>query len=171
MPTVLSYGGKLPTIATDAFVAGSATLIGDVTVGAQASIWFGAVLRGDVGRIRIGDRSNVQDMVCIHMTTALSNAEIGQDVTIGHGAIIHGAVVEDEALIGMGAILLDNARIGRGAVVAAGAVVPPGTIVPPRTLVRGQAAKAHRELSDEELARARQGAADYVQLGREYRGE
>jgi carbonic anhydrase/acetyltransferase-like protein (isoleucine patch superfamily) len=157
-----------PQIATNAFIAESATLIGNVTVAPEASVWFGAVLRGDVGWIHIGERSNVQDMVCIHMTTDLSNSEIGRDVTIGHGAIIHGAVIEDEALIGMGAIVLDNARIGRGAVVAAGAVVPPGMVVPPRTLVRGQAAKQQRELSDEELRRARQGAADYVQLGREY---
>jgi carbonic anhydrase/acetyltransferase-like protein (isoleucine patch superfamily) len=169
MAIIRAYGNKTPCVADDTFVAETATLIGDVTVGAGASIWYGAVLRGDVGWIRVGARSNVQDLACVHMTTNLSNTDIGEDVTIGHGAIIHGAVIEDGALVGMGAILLDNVRIGRGAIVAAGAVLPPGTVVAAGTLVRGQAAKAARELGAEEIARLLQSAAEYVRLARQHR--
>jgi gamma-carbonic anhydrase len=169
MAIIRAYRHRTPHIADDAFIAETATLIGDVTVGAGASIWYGAVLRGDVGWIRVGARSNVQDLVCVHMTTDLSNAEIGEDVTIGHGAVVHGAVIEDGALIGMGAILLDNVRIGRGAIVAAGAVLPPGTVVAPGTLACGPAAKTVRELSADEILRVRQTAAHYVELAAEYR--
>ncbi|MBN1610505.1 MAG: gamma carbonic anhydrase family protein [Polyangiaceae bacterium] len=169
MSVIRAYRDKTPRVASDAFIAETATLIGDVSIGPGASVWYGAVLRGDVGWIRVGARSNVQDLVCVHMTTDLSNTDIGEDVTIGHGAIIHGAVIEDGTLIGMGAILLDNARIGTGAVIAAGAVLPPGTVVPPGTLVRGPAAKAVRELGADEIARLRQTAAHYVELGREHR--
>lgn len=169
MATIRAFRDKTPRIAEDAFIAETAAVIGDVSIGPGASVWYGAVLRGDVGWIRVGARSNVQDLACLHMTTDLSNTEIGEDVTIGHGAIIHGAVIEDGALIGMGAILLDNVRIGRGAIIAAGAVLPPGTVVAPGTLVRGQAAKMARELEREEIDRLRQSAAEYVGLARCHR--
>ena len=169
MAIVRAYRDKTPRVADDAFIAESATLIGDVSIGPGASVWYGAVLRGDVGWIRVGARSNVQDLACIHMTTDLSNSDIGADVTIGHGAIIHGAVIEDGALIGMGAVVLDNVRIGSGAVVAAGAVLPPGTVVAPGTLVCGPAARTVRELGTDEIDRLRQTAAHYVELARAHR--
>jgi carbonic anhydrase/acetyltransferase-like protein (isoleucine patch superfamily) len=169
MSIIRAYRDKTPHVADDAFIAETATLIGDVSIGPGASVWYGAVLRGDVGWIRVGARSNVQDLACVHMTTDLSNTDIGEDVTIGHGAIIHGAVIEDGALIGMGAVLLDNVRIGTGAIVAAGAVLPPGTVVAAGTLVRGAAARAVRELGEDEVERLRQSAAHYVELGQGYR--
>jgi carbonic anhydrase/acetyltransferase-like protein (isoleucine patch superfamily) len=169
MAIVRAYRDKTPRVAADAFIAETATLIGDVSIGPGASVWYGAVLRGDVGWIRVGARCNVQDLVCVHMTTDLSNTDIGDDVTIGHGAIIHGAVIEDGALVGMGAIVLDNVRIGSGAIVAAGAVLPPGTVVAPGTLVRGSAARSVRELGRDEIDRLRQTAMHYVDLARAYR--
>jgi carbonic anhydrase/acetyltransferase-like protein (isoleucine patch superfamily) len=110
------FQGKLPKIAASAFIADGVVIIGDVEIGEQVSIWYNAVLRADVGMIRIGARSNVQDGSCVHMTSELSHAIIGEDVTVGHNAIVHGATVEDGCLIGMGSILLDNAVIGRAAV-------------------------------------------------------
>ena len=110
MAIVRAYQDNVPKIAEDAFVADTATLIGNVSVGSESSIWYGAVLRGDVGFIRVGMRSNIQDLACVHMTRGVSNVEIGNDVTVGHGAIVHGAVIEDDVLIGMGAVVLDNVR-------------------------------------------------------------
>jgi gamma-carbonic anhydrase len=170
MPIIRAFAGKHPEIAGDAFVAENASVIGDVVIGSQASIWYGAVVRGDCGSIRIGARTNVQDLCCIHMTTGISNSEIGQEVTIGHGVIVHGAKIGDGALIGMGAVLLDNAEIGEQALIAAGSVVPPRMIVPPRVLVRGSPGKVVRELSPEELRLGRDGARTYVELARAHRG-
>jgi gamma-carbonic anhydrase len=166
MALVRPFAGRHPEIAPDAFIADSASVIGDVVIGAQASLWYGAVVRGDCGFIRIGARSNVQDLACIHMTTNVSNTEIGEEVTVGHGAIIHGARIGSGALIGMGAILLDNVVIGEEALVAAGTVVPPGMVVPPRVLVRGSPGKIVRELTEAERRLGRDGAATYVELAR-----
>lgn len=129
MPTILPFGGKLPRIAPDVFIAPNAVIIGDVEIGAGSSIWFGAVLRGDVGPIRIGQRTNLQDGVVVHMDPGKPTL-IGDGVTIGHGAIIHGTVIEDGAQIGMGAVTLSGSRIGAEAMVAAGALVPEGAEVP-----------------------------------------
>ena len=170
MTLIRPYRDVAPRIAEDAFVAPGAVVIGDVSIGSLANIWYGCVLRGDVGYIRIGARSNVQDLCCIHMTTDLSNAVIGEEVTIGHGVIVHGAEIGDGALIGMGAILMDNAVIGADALVAAGSLVPAGMQVPPRTLVRGQPARIVRELREDEWSQGRRGAARYLDLSAAHRG-
>lgn len=169
MKVIRAYGGKAPKIAPSAFIADNVVIIGDVEIGEHASVWYNSVLRADVGMIRIGARSNVQDGSCLHMTTDLSHALIGEEVTVGHNAIVHGATVEDGALIGMGAILLDNARIGRESLVAAGSVVPPGMVVPPYSLVRGQPGKVARELDAVQRLEGRRGAAHYVELAAEHR--
>src|SRR5262245_8662440 len=122
MPLIKPYMGKVPDVAAAAFVAENATLIGNVVLGAGANVWYGAVLRGDVGFIHIGASTNIQDLVCIHATTGMSNTEIGAEVTVGHGVIIHGAKIGDGALIGMGSVILDNVEIGAEWVVAAGTV-------------------------------------------------
>jgi gamma-carbonic anhydrase len=165
---VMAMDGQTPRIGRAVFVAPNATVIGDVELGDEASVWFGAVLRGDCGRIRIGARTNVQDLACVHMTTDLSHAIIGADVTIGHGAILHGCKVGDRCLIGMGSIVLDNAEIGEGSLVAAGAVVTPGTIVPPRSLVVGNPGRVKREVSEREGRMGVDGAAHYLEAARRY---
>jgi carbonic anhydrase/acetyltransferase-like protein (isoleucine patch superfamily) len=166
---VRAYQGVSPRIAPSAFIADGAAVIGDVELGEDASIWYGAVLRGDVGKIVIGARTNIQDLSCIHMTGGVSHTIIGADVTVGHGVIIHGAIVHDGALIGMGSVVLDNAEIGEEALIAAGSVVPPRMVVPPRTLVRGQPAKVVRELDAQERTQGRHGAAVYLELARAHR--
>jgi carbonic anhydrase/acetyltransferase-like protein (isoleucine patch superfamily) len=163
------YQGKTPKIAPSAFIADGAVIIGDVEIGEHASVWYNCVLRADVGYIRVGARSNIQDGSCLHMTSDLSHAVIGEDVTVGHNAIVHGATVEDGALIGMGAILLDNAVIGRQSLVAAGSVVTPRSVVPPFSLVRGQPGKVARELNERERLEGRLGAAHYVELAAEHK--
>ena len=168
MPILRAFGGHAPRVSATAFVAENATLIGEVTIGDEASVWYGAVLRADVGFIRIGARSNVQDLACIHMTTDLSNTEIGEEVTVGHGAILHGTKIGDGALVGMGSVLLDQSEIGAESIVAAGSVVPPRLVVPAGVLLRGQPAKVIRELSAEERAQGRLGAARYLELARAY---
>jgi len=166
---LLPFDGKNPILGRDVFVAPNATLIGEVELGDEASVWFGAVLRGDIGAIRVGPRTNVQDLACLHLTDGVSTTNIGADVTIGHGAILHGCTVGDGCLIGMGSILLDNAVIGAGSVIAAGALVPPRMIIPPRSLVKGSPAKIVREVSAEEGRLGVDGAAHYVEKSRKYR--
>jgi carbonic anhydrase/acetyltransferase-like protein (isoleucine patch superfamily) len=168
---VRAYRGIVPRLAPSVYLAPTASVVGDVEIGEDSSIWYGAVLRGDVGRIRIGNRSNVQDLACLHMSLDQSHAVIGDDVTIGHNAVIHGAIVEAGALIGIGAILLDNAVIGSEAMVAAGSVVPAKMVVPPRTLARGQPARIVRELTEEEWRLGRKLAERYVGVARDHRAE
>jgi gamma-carbonic anhydrase len=169
MRVIRAYRGKAPKIAASAFVADNVVIIGDVEIGEHASIWYNCVLRADVGQIRIGARSNVQDGSCLHMTTNLSHALIGDEVTVGHNAIVHGARIEDGALVGMGSILLDNSVIGRESLIAAGTVIPPRMVVPPFSLVRGQPGKVVRELGPEERLEGRRGAAHYLDLAAEHR--
>jgi gamma-carbonic anhydrase len=169
MALLLPHEGAVPRFGRDVFVAPNATLIGDVELSDNASVWFGAVLRGDVGAIRIGARSNVQDLCCVHATDGISMTRVGEDVTIGHGAILHGCIVEDGCLIGMGSIVLDNAVIGAGSLVAAGTLVPPRMIIPPRSLVRGSPAKVIREVTPEEGRLGLDGAIHYVTGAQRYR--
>ncbi|MFH0810096.1 MAG: gamma carbonic anhydrase family protein [Pseudomonadota bacterium] len=161
---IVSHRGRSPRLAEDVVVMETAVVAGDVEIGAGSSIWFGAVVRGDVHFIRIGKLTNIQDGCLLHVTTDTHPLIIGNGVTVGHGAILHGCTVEDGALIGMGAIVLDGAHIGREALVAAGALVTEGTRVPPRTLVMGSPAKPHRELTSEELERLRRSAEHYREL-------
>jgi carbonic anhydrase/acetyltransferase-like protein (isoleucine patch superfamily) len=169
MALVLPYQGVSPRLGRDVFVAPNATLIGDVELGDEASVWFSAVLRADIGPIRIGARTNVQDGACVHLTEAISKTTVGADVTIGHGAILHGCTVEDGCLIGMGSIILDNAVIGAGSVIAAGALVPPRMVVPPRSLVKGSPAKVIREVTPEEGRLGIDGAVHYLENARRFR--
>ncbi len=168
-PIVRAFADCVPRLEAGVFLAETAVVVGDVTIGEASSVWFGAVLRGDVGSIQIGRRSNIQDLCMLHMSRDLSNTVVGDEVTIGHGVIIHGARIGDGALIGMGAILLDNAVIGAEALVAAGTLVPAGLEVPPRTLVRGSPGKVVRELSEQEWTQGRMLAARYVGVAEQHR--
>jgi carbonic anhydrase/acetyltransferase-like protein (isoleucine patch superfamily) len=143
-----TFQGNTPRLHSTAWAHDGAWLIGDVELGPDVSVWPTAVLRGDMGRIRIGAQSNVQDGAVLHMTTNMSHAIVGERVTVGHKAILHGCIVEDDCLIGMGSILLDNCRIGAGSIVAAGALVPVGRVIPPNSLVMGSPGKVVSELSD-----------------------
>lgn len=169
MALIRAFAGQLPRIPDDCFVADDAVVVGDVELGSEVNVWYGAVLRGDCGSIRIGARTNVQDLCCIHMTTGISHTVIGQDVTVGHGVIIHGARIGDRVLVGMGAILLDNAEIGDDCLIAAGSVVPPRAKIPARSLVRGSPAKVIREVTAEESRLGINGATTYLELAREHR--
>jgi gamma-carbonic anhydrase len=168
MPIVRPYGGKSPRIAPDAFIADNATLIGDVEIGPGASVWFGAVLRADVGFIRVEEGANIQDLACVHMTTGMSNSIIGKYVTVGHGAIVHGASIGEGVLVGMGSVVLDNAEVGAESLIAAGSVVTPRTVIPPRSLVRGAPAKVVRTLEEYESQQGRLSALHYIELARGY---
>lgn len=165
---IREYRGKAPKIHPTAFIAEGVVIIGDVEIGELASVWYNCVLRADVGMIRIGARSNVQDGSCLHMTSDLSHAIVGEEVTVGHNAIVHGATVHDGALIGMGSILLDNSVIGAESLVAAGSVVPPRMVVPPYSMVRGQPARVLREMNAHDRLEGRRGAAHYVDLAAEH---
>ena len=164
----LAHHGVRPSVHPGAFVAEGAVLVGDVVVGVDSSIWFHAVLRGDINRIRVGDRTNVQDGAVLHVTHACA-VEVGNDVTIGHQALVHGCVVADGSLIGMGAVVLDGARIGARSLVAAGAVVREGFVVPEGVLAAGVPARVVRPLTDEEKQSLLQSALHYVEYARSYR--
>ena len=161
-------GDKSPEIHETAFVAENATVIGDVVIGEESSVWYGSVLRGDVNFIRIGNRTNIQDGSVIHVTTALFPTILADEVTVGHRATLHGCVVESNCLIGIGAIVLDGARIGRNSLVAAGSLVTPHTQIPPRSLVMGSPARITRELADEEIANLVHFWQTYVRLTKNY---
>jgi carbonic anhydrase/acetyltransferase-like protein (isoleucine patch superfamily) len=152
----------------DAWVAPNAILTAQVSVASLASIWFGAVLRGDVEPIEIGEGSNIQDLSCLHADPGFP-CKIGNYVTVGHRAIVHGATIEDEVLVGMGAIILNGARIGKHSIVGAGALITEGKIIPPRSLVVGVPAKIVREVSDEEVAKLLRTAQRYIDASRRYR--
>lgn len=157
---IINLGEHEPTVDDSAWVAPNATLVGRVRVGGGASIWYGAVLRADNEPIRIGPRSNVQDNCVFHVDTGLP-VNIGEGVSVGHGAVVHGATVGDHVLIGMGATVMNGADIGDECLVAAGALVTEGMEVPPRSLVAGVPGKVRRELTDEEVERLHHNAAVY----------
>jgi len=171
MAIIRPFSGKVPVFGRDVFLAEGCSVLGDVELAEGVSIWYGAVLRGDVGAIRIGARTNVQDNATIHMTFQKSNASIGADVIIAHNAVIHGACIGDRALIGMGAVVMDNAQIGEGAWVAAGSVVPPNTVISPNTLVMGSPAKALREIREQEKEWAGGAIERYLGLAREHKAQ
>jgi carbonic anhydrase/acetyltransferase-like protein (isoleucine patch superfamily) len=166
---VRGYAGSDPRLGDRVFLAETAVVVGDVELGDDSSVWFGTVLRGDVGYIRVGARSNIQDASVVHMTTGLSNAEIEEDVTVGHGVIVHGARIKSGALIGMGSILLDNAVIGEQSWIGAGSLVPAGVAIPPGRLALGRPARVIRELTPEECGEGRMLAARYVGLAERHR--
>jgi carbonic anhydrase/acetyltransferase-like protein (isoleucine patch superfamily) len=168
---IRSYQGRSPQIPASCYVDLSAQLIGDVTLGERSSVWMNAVLRGDVNSIRLGANSNVQDCAVLHGQRNLYRVIVGDWVTIGHNATVHGCVVEDEVVIGMGATILNNSRIGTGSIIAAGAVVPEHTVVPPKTLWAGVPAKLRRELGDKDRALILEYAQNYLDYVEIYLGE
>ena len=151
-----------------AFVAETATIVGDVSIGAESSVWFGAIIRGDVARVTIGQRSNVQDGAIIHGAHD-HPVIVGNGVTIGHGAIVHAASLGDNVMIATRATVLDKADIGENSIIGAGSIVTPGTVIPPNSLVLGVPGKVVRAVSAEQAERIRQTAAHYIQFARAYR--
>jgi carbonic anhydrase/acetyltransferase-like protein (isoleucine patch superfamily) len=166
---ILPFQGVYPKIHESVFLAEGAQIIGDVEIGRESSVWFNAVIRGDVHYIRIGERTNIQDNCTLHVTHQKYPLIIGSDVTIGHGAIVHGATVEDYCLIGMGARILDNAKIHHHSLIAAGALVLEHFEVPEGTLVAGVPARVKRELTDEERKQIEQSAKNYLLYVQQYR--
>jgi carbonic anhydrase/acetyltransferase-like protein (isoleucine patch superfamily) len=167
-PIVLPYLGRVPRLGSAVFVAPNAVVLGDVELGANASIWYGAVLRGDVHSIRVGADSNVQDGAVLHGTLGEFPVEIGARVSIGHQATVHGATIADDVLVGIGARVLDGARIGAWSLIAAGAIVREGTIVPPRSLLVGVPGVVRRELNEREIEVIRRTPGRYIALATEH---
>jgi carbonic anhydrase/acetyltransferase-like protein (isoleucine patch superfamily) len=165
---ITAFNSIHPRIHDTAFVADSATVIGDVHIGEESSVWFGSIVRGDVNYIRIGSRTNIQDATVIHVTTDTHPTVLEDEITVGHRVTLHGCHVESTCLIGIGAILLDGVRIGRESLIAAGSLLTPNTIIPPRSLVMGSPAKVKRPLTDEEVAGLHRSWQNYVGLSREY---
>jgi carbonic anhydrase/acetyltransferase-like protein (isoleucine patch superfamily) len=161
------YADHRPSVASDAWVAPDATLVGAVTLRDEASVWFGAVLRGDGDSIEVGAGSNVQDGCVLHADPGYP-VRIGAGVSIGHNAVVHGCVVEDGSLVGMGAVVMNGARVGRGSLVAAGTVVLEGTDIPPGSLVAGVPGKVRRELTEDEVQGLRGNAERYRDRRRQY---
>ena len=166
-----SYQGKVPTIPTTCYVDASAQVIGDVILGDHASIWMNAVVRGDVNSIRIGARSNVQDCAVLHGMRDLYPVIVGEMVTIGHNATVHGCVLEDAVLVGIGAVILNDAHISEGSIIAAGAVIPEHTIIPPDSLVAGVPGKVRRTLGDADRQMILKYAQNYLDYTKIYLAE
>jgi carbonic anhydrase/acetyltransferase-like protein (isoleucine patch superfamily) len=165
---LLPHGDAFPQVAGSAWVAPGAYVIGDVSLGDESSVWYGAVLRGDTEPIRIGDRTNVQDGCILHADPGFP-AIVGQGCVVGHNAVVHGCEIGDNCLVGMGATILNGAKIGDGSIVAAGAVVPEGREFPPRSLIIGVPAKRIGEVSDEQAADIERGASEYVERAAAHR--
>ncbi len=168
---IRSYQGKSPEIPESCYIDASAQVVGDVVLGEQASIWMNAVVRGDVHSIRIGARSNVQDCAVLHGMRHLYAVHVGEGVSIGHNATVHGCVVEDNCLIGIGARVLNNARIGEGSIIAAGAVIPEGTVIPPRSLVTGVPGRIRRAIENADYQLIQMYARNYLDYSAQYKLE
>ncbi len=169
------FKNTLPTLGKETWVASSADVVGDVTCGEECSIWFGCVVRGDVHYIKIGSRTNIQDLSMIHVTHYKNGDKstgnptvIGDDVTVGHRVMLHGCTIENACLIGMSATILDGAVIGKESIVGAGALVTKNKVFPPRSLIMGTPAKVVRELNDEEVAELYASAKRYVEFKKDY---
>ena len=162
--SVLALGAVRPRLGKRVLVVDSAVVVGEVSLGDDVSVWYGAVLRADINPIVVGARCNIQDNAVLHVDRPDSPTILGEDVTVGHAAVLHGCRVERGALVGMHATVLNGAVVGEQAMVAAHALVPPGMVVPPRTLVAGVPAKVRREMTDEELEHVRRGAQTYLEL-------
>jgi carbonic anhydrase/acetyltransferase-like protein (isoleucine patch superfamily) len=166
--SIRPYRGQLPVIHPSAFVDESAQVIGDVRIGAESSVWMRVVIRGDVNHIRIGDRTNVQDGTIVHVQHDTHPTVIGNDVTVGHGAVVHGCTIADRVLVGMGAIVLNGATIGEDCIIAAGTLLTEGTVIPPRSMVMGSPGKVRRGLTDGDLAMILEYAGNYVRYRLDY---
>jgi len=165
---IRAFQGITPRVADSAFIDETAVLVGDVVIGDDSSVWFHAVVRGDVHFIRIGDRTNIQDLSMLHVSHGTYSLAIGNDVTVGHHVVLHGCTIKDRVLIGMGAIIMDGVVIGEDCVVGAGALVTARTIVPPKSLILGSPAKVARAVTDAERAWIRESAQNYVWYARRY---
>ena len=165
---IRSFRNIIPTIAPNCFIADSADVIGNVNIGEHSSVWFQTVIRGDVDKITIGHHTNIQDLTMVHVTGGMACTNIGNYVTIGHSAVIHGCTIGDRCLIGMNATILDYAVIGEDSIIAAGAVVSPGMIVPPRSMVMGVPGKIKKTLSDEEVEQLNHFWRAYLELKEDY---
>ena len=165
------FENKQPRLGKNVYISETAMVIGDVTLGDEVNIWFGAVLRGDMHYIKIGNRTNIQDNSVVHVTTGVSPTNIGNGVTVGHGAIIHGCTIEDDCLIGMGAILMDDAVIGAGSLIGAGALVPPNMKIPKNSLVVGSPGKVIREITEVERKMILERPQEYIDLASIYLNE
>ncbi len=165
---IRTFQGIKPTIPDSCFIEDTAVVIGDVVMGVDCSVWFNAVIRGDVNHIRIGKRTNVQDLCMLHVTHDTHPLVIGNEVTIGHSVVLHGCTIKDRVLVGMGAIVMDGAVIGEDSVVGAGALVVEGTVVPPKSLILGSPGRVRRGVSDAELAWIKESAANYVKYASQY---
>ncbi len=162
------FRDQRPVVDPTAYVDQSAQVIGDVVVGAESSVWMNVVIRGDVNSIRIGGRTNIQDLTMVHVKREAHPTLIGDEVTIGHSAVIHGTTIEDRVLIGMAAVLLNGVHVGHDSIVAAGTLLTEGTHIPPRSLVMGRPGKVKRALTDEEVAEIRWYADAYVRYRLDY---
>ena len=165
---ISKFEDKFPIVHPTAFVAENATVIGDVEIGEDSSIWFGSVVRGDVNYIRIGERTNIQDNCVIHVSGGTHPTVLGNEITVGHRVLLHGCTVDDRCLIGMGAILMDGVHVGEECLVGAGSLLTPGTIVPPRSLVIGSPARVKRELTAEEIEFLDRSWRNYTELKLRY---
>lgn len=165
---LIPYRKIMPTLGSDVFIAENAAVIGDCVIGDESNIWFGCTVRGDVHEIRIGKRTNIQDNSVIHTTRNVSGTYIGDEVTVGHGAILHACTIGDQAFVGMGAVILDQAVLEPRSMLAAGALLTPNKVVPTGQLWGGNPARYMRDLTDEEMIFLEISAKNYVQLSREY---
>lgn len=165
---IIDFKDKKPSISESAFIASSAEIIGDVEVGESSSVWFNAVVRGDMGSIRIGSRTSIQDNVVIH-TDPSQRADIGDNVTVGHGAVIHGCTIDNNVIVGMNATVLNGAYIGKNSIVGANALVPEGKQFPENSIIIGVPSRVKREASDEDRVKIAENAAEYVELAKEYK--
>lgn len=168
---IRAFRGVSPQAAESAYIDPSAQVIGDVVIGERSSVWPNTTIRGDVNYIRVGEETNIQDNAVLHVETATWPLTLGDRVSVGHSATLHGCVIEDDCLIGVGAVVLNGARVGRGSVVAAGALVPEGMQVPPGSVAMGVPAKVKREVTGEERKRFRTSAERYVNLRMIYKEE
>ncbi len=168
---ISTYKGISPKIAADVFIAPSADVIGDVEIGEWSSIWFQTVVRGDVHFIRIGARTNIQDLSMLHVTRKTHPLLIGSEVTVGHSVTLHGCTIEDRVLIGMGAVVLDGAVVHSGSMIGAGSIVTEGTKIPPGVLAFGSPARVKRDLTEKETAFLAASPRNYVELAKDYRGQ
>ncbi len=166
---IVPFRGAVPRLASGVHLAPTAVVIGDVEIGKDSSVWYHTVIRGDVHRIRIGERTNVQDGCVLHVTGGTHPLGVGSDVSIGHRAVVHGCTLGDRVLVGIGAVVLDGARIGEESIVGAGAVVAEGASFPPRSLLLGVPARRVRDLTDDDLARVLRTRDDYLRLAAAYR--
>lgn len=162
------FKGKTPLVADGGYVDESAQVIGDVEIGAESSVWMNVVIRGDVNRIRIGSRTNIQDLTMIHVMRDTHPTIIGDEVTVGHSAVVHGATIADRVLVGMAAVLLNGVHVGSDCVIAAGTLLTEGTRIPPRSLVMGRPGRVKRQLTDEEVVEIRWYADNYVNYRLDY---